>query len=173
MSNYSINFDEKSHLNNSKIMQEIIDELNQIITYSKDDIITKTLNTSITKLNYVLLESQKIIDTIKKDYSSLKNTIEELKSKKTSINNQEIKFDYGKYIGQVENGVAHGKGVFNYDSGSKYEGDWENGKKNGKGLFFYNKDIFKGDKYDGNWVNDKQEGKGLYLFNDGDMYEGK
>ena len=175
MNKDSKTFDENSFLNNNKILLEIITDLNQLINNSKEDIILKIINTSITKLNYVINETNKNISTIKQQYSIFNQTIQGLREKNKNNNqiiNQEIKFDYGKYTGQVENGVANGKGVFDYNSGSKFEGNWKNGKKEGKGLYFYNNEGYKGDKYDGDWEEDKQDGIGKYFFDDGDMYEG-
>jgi len=44
-------------------------------------------------------------------------------------------FRGGKYEGDVENGVPHGKGVLVYSKTShKYEGEWNNGRAHGKGV---------------------------------------
>jgi hypothetical protein len=41
----------------------------------------------------------------------------------------------GKYEGDVENSVPHGKGTLTYSrTGHKYEGEWKNGKAHGKGI---------------------------------------
>jgi len=41
----------------------------------------------------------------------------------------------GKYEGDVENGVPHGRGVLTYSrTGHKYEGEWRNGKAHGRGV---------------------------------------
>ena len=41
----------------------------------------------------------------------------------------------GKYIGQVVNGLAEGKGIAYFNNGDKYEGDCKNGKADGRGIF--------------------------------------
>ena len=48
------------------------------------------------------------------------------------INNQEMKVINGRYIGQVVNGIAEGKGIKYFDDGDRYEGDFRNDKKEGK-----------------------------------------
>ncbi|KAL0485610.1 phosphatidylinositol 4-phosphate 5-kinase PIP5K [Acrasis kona] len=46
-----------------------------------------------------------------------------------------ILFRGGKYEGDVENGVPHGKGVLVYSkSNHKYDGEWRNGRAQGKGV---------------------------------------
>ena len=165
------NFDESKYSINDKILLEIIDELNQLKNYSKDSLITKTLEGAINKINYIITENKKKLGLIKNDISSLNKQIEEL-TIKNPIDNKELQFEEGKYIGQVVNGLQEGKGTFKYNSGSIYEGDWKNGKKEGKGIFYCKKEPFQGHRYDGEWKNDKQEGKGIYFFTLGDMYEG-
>ena len=66
-----------------------------------------------------------------------------------NINKQELKFDDGKYIGQVVNGLVEGK--------------W---------AWYGFKEPFIGDRYEGEWRNDKKEGKGIYYYKDGNIYEG-
>ena len=63
-----------------------------------------------------------------------------------NINNQELKFDNGKFIGQVVNGKAEGKGIWYGYSGDRYEGEWRNNKMEGKGIYYYNNAPWKGDR---------------------------
>ena len=167
------NFDKK-YSNNENILLEISNELTQLKNYSKDNLIIKTLDTSIMKINYIINENKKNLESIKNDISSLYKTIEALKSNNNNktLENKELKFDEGKYIGQVENNLQEGTGTFYYTSGSIYKGEWKKGKKEGKGNFYCNKEPFNGDRYEGNWKNDKQDGKGTYFFKDGDIYDG-
>ena len=53
------------------------------------------------------------------------------------INNQEIKFEDGRYVGQVVNGKAEGKGILYFNNGAKYEGDWRNNVPEGKGILYF------------------------------------
>ena len=64
---------------------------------------------------------------------------------------KEIKYNDGKYVGQVVNGKAEGKGIRYWDDGERYEGDFKNGKIEGKGIYYYN----NGDRYEGNFKNNK------------------
>ena len=40
-----------------------------------------------------------------------------------NIKNMEIKYDNGRYVGQVVNGLKEGKGIVYYNDGDRYEGD--------------------------------------------------
>ena len=44
-------------------------------------------------------------------------------------------YEYGKYIGDYENGKREGNGIFYYNDGDKYEGEYVNNKREGKGIF--------------------------------------
>ena len=86
-----------------------------------------------------------------------------------NINNQqELKFDNGRYVGQVVNGLREGKGIIYFNNGDRYEGDFRNGKSEGKGIYYYN----TGDKYEGDFRNDKREGKGIMYYHNGDRMMG-
>ena len=91
------------------------------------------------------------------------------------------------YIGPLNNGKMHGKGIIYFkNSDIKYKGDFVNDKKEGMGkYFFYQQEMFvienekifyfiKGDYYYGQWKNDKMNGKGiLVLKGDRIKYEGE
>ena len=109
-------------------------------------------------------------------FTLLQNKFNRL-SKKFDINNinnqQELKLDIGRQVGQVVNGLREGKGIeYNDDDGDRYEGDFRNDKKEGKGIEYYNREPSKGDRYEGEWRNGIAEGKGVYFNNNGDRYEG-
>ena len=164
---------EKKYSTNENLLLEISNELSQLKNFSKDSLIIKTLDTAIMKINYIINESKKNLESIKKDFSSLYQKINEFQSNNNKTSqNKELKFDEGKYIGQVENNLQEGFGTFYYTSGSIYEGEWKKGKKEGIGKFYCNKEPFDGDRYEGNWKNDKQDGKGTYFFKEGDIYDG-
>ena len=83
-------------------------------------------------MNYIINENKKNIDLIRNDISSILKKFDELKINNT-INNQQLKRMNGKYIGQVVNGLAEGKGIW-YGTkelyvGDRYEGDWRNNKQ--------------------------------------------
>ena len=154
------NLNNKIYSNNNNILLEIINDLNKVINNSKDDLSIKILGNVINKINYIINENKKNLQLLRNDISSLYNQMnkrfDELKI--NNINKQEIKTIDGKYIGEVVNGLAEGKGTFYGDNGDRYEGDFRNDKQEGKGIYYFN----SGDRYEGEWRNGKQEGKGIY-----------
>ena len=115
----------------------------------------------------------------------------------TNKNHGYVKFidDNGYcYIGQVVNGLKHGKGTLYYKSEiDKYEGYWVNDKREGNGKHTYeNGDYYIGQyknnlkhgkgtlyfkngkiKYQGDYFNGKIEGNGKYYFKNGEYYIGQ
>ena len=150
----------KINTNNDDILLETINELNKLKVCCKDDLIIKTLDDIIKKINDIITENKKKFELIKNDISEFYKKFEESKIN-TNLNNKELIFEEGKYIGQVMNGLPEGKGIFYYKNGSRYEGEFKNGKKDGIGIYFYEQEPFKGNRYDGGWKDNKQEGKGL------------
>ena len=158
------NLNNKIFSNNNNLLLEIINDLNQIMNYSHDNLIIKNIGNAINKINYIINENKKNFETIRNDIS-LMNANMNKRFDELSINNikkEELKFKDGKYIGQVVNGLAEGKGIFYGNSGDRYEGDWKNDKREGKGIYYYNSGAWKGDRYEGEWRNHKKEGKGIY-----------
>ena len=96
-------------------------------------------------MNYIVNENKKNFQLIRNDitllYNQMNKRFDELKIN-NKINNQEIKFEDGRYIGEVVNGLAEGKGTW-----------------------YGTKEPFIGDRYEGEWRNDKFEGKGIYIIN--------
>ena len=76
-----------------------------------------------------------------------------------NINKQEIKRNDGKYVGQVVNGIAEGKGIAYFINGDKYEGEWRNNKKEGKGIYYFK----NGDREMGDYLNGNPIGKHITL----------
>ena len=98
------------------------------------------------------------------------------------------------YIGNILNGLKHGKGIhyykngkikidgnfvndklegdgaYYYEDGEFYKGQWKNDLKYGKGIEYYKNGIIK---YEGDFVNDKPEGFGKYVYSDGVFYIGQ
>ena len=56
-----------------------------------------------------------------------------------------------RYVGQMKNGLMHGKGIITYVSGIKHKGEFSEGKKNGLGRVFY----IGGMTFEGNFKNDR------------------
>ncbi len=89
----------------------------------------------------------------------------------------------GCYVGEVDNGKRHGKGIFTIANGTQWEGEWENDQlvgtvkmrdhkggeyegiiknyqKNGFGKYTWKT---TGNRYEGTWKNDKRAGKGKFF----------
>ena len=180
----------QEYTDNNNILLEIVDDLQQLKSKSNDDLITEGLTNIINKINGIIDSNKKnleILESLKTQFSSLYQKLDELK-----VNTEELIYEDGRYVGQVVNGLAEGKGIayFNngdqyegecskgkaegrgmksWANGDKYEGDYRNDKKECKGIYYYN----NGDKYEGDWKNGKREGKGIYYYNIGDRYEGE
>ena len=82
-----------------------------------------------------------------------------------NINKQQLKFKDGKYIGEVVNGLAEGKGIKYYNNGNRYEGEWRNGKLEGKGIKYFN----NGDRIMGDYSNGEPIGKHIIFTKNGEV----
>jgi len=169
----------QTYSNNNNILLGIINELNQIINSSHENLTIKRISDVIIKMNFIINENKKNHESIMNQFTILQNKFDRL-NQKLNINNinnqQELKgITNGhnwRYVGQVVNGLREGKGILYGDNGDKYEGDFRNDKKEGKGIYYWNIEPFKGDRYEGDFKNDKKEGKGFMYYHDGDRYEG-
>ena len=98
------------------------------------------------------------------------------------------------YIGNVRNGLKHGKGkefdkngniIYEgdfyldkyegkgkkiYESGNYTIGEFKDGLRNGKGIHYYKNGNIK---YEGDFVNDTFEGEGKYIYEDNEYYIGE
>ena len=171
MENNLFNLNEKIYSNNNNILVEIVNDLQQLMNSSKDNLVIKTLGLIINKMNYIIKENQKNLELIRKDILSLHKRFDNL-SIKDNANIQELITEDGKYIGPVVNGLAEGRGVWFGTKepfiNDRYEGDFRNNKKEGKGIYYWN----DGERYEGDVRNGKPEGKGVYFFANGNRYEG-
>ena len=122
----------------NNILLEILKDLNQLINYYKDNFSIKIVGNVINKINYIINENKKNLQLLRNDISSLYNQINKRfdKLEINNINKQELKFNDGKYIGEVVNGLAEGKGTWYGNNGDRYEGEWRNDKKEGKGIYY-------------------------------------
>ena len=161
----------QTYSNNNNILLGIINELHLIANSSHENLTIKRISDIIIKMNFIINENKKNMGLIMNQFTKLENQISQLSQslKKNNINNQqELKFDNRRYVGQVVNGLPEGKGIDYGNNGDKYEGDFRNGKPEGKGIYYFH----FGDRYEGEWKNGKKEGKGIYYFHFGDRYEG-
>ena len=70
-----INLNKTLYSNNNNILFEIVEDLNKLMDYSKDDLIIKILGESINKINIIINENKKYFNLIRNDISSLSNQI--------------------------------------------------------------------------------------------------
>ena len=165
--------------NNNNLLLGILNDLQQVINNTHDNLIIKRIGDIIIRMNFAINENKKNYQSIMQQFSlmqqqlyQINRNIKHMNINTNTINNQELMYPGGKYVGQVVNGMAEGKGIWYgtqaHYMGNKYEGEWKNNKQEGKGIFYYN----NGDRYEGDWKNGKKEGKGILYFNNGNRYEG-
>jgi hypothetical protein len=76
----------------------------------------------------------------------------------------EYKYSNGnRYVGILENGLPHGKGVITAPNGNRYEGTVSQGQIVGYGIFYYT----NGNRYEGDVSNGVQNGNGTFYYNGG------
>jgi hypothetical protein len=63
-----------------------------------------------------------------------------------------------KYVGGFRDGLMHGKGTYNWSSGSQYVGDFSDGMMHGKGTYTWT----NGSHYIGEYRNNKKNGFGVF-----------
>ena len=159
---------------------------------------TDSFDELLKKLNFPIVDHAKIfIEKYKKKYKLIEQllTMEE-DEKNKSLRWAKIKKENGVYLGEVEQNLPQGRGLFIYngkegeylqyvgyfDNGEKnnygklyneegkliYEGEYNNGLRNGEGTYYY----ARGLKYEGNFVNGFREGHGIFYWEDGTRWEG-
>ena len=114
MDNDILNLNNKIYSNNNNILLQIINDLNQLINSIHDNIIIKRINDIINKMNYIVNEKKKNFELIRNDITLLEKKINKRFDKleiNNKMNNQEIKFSNGRYVGEVVNGIKEGKGI--------------------------------------------------------------
>lgn len=84
------------------------------------------------------------------------------------------------YLGEIQNGVPQGKGIYWFENGDVLEGEWRvqatstysslvlNGKANGVGLVELGDGVYWGE-----YKNGSQNGYGIYLYDSGNWYAGE
>ena len=132
--------------NNSNILLEVVNNLTQLKNSTQDELMIKGLDDAINKINGFLGTYNQQLEEISKKIESADNAV--------NIVKEEIKYEEGKYVGQVSNGLPEGKGESLFDNGDKYEGECKDGKAEGKGI----KQWINGDKYEGEYKKDRRDG---------------
>ena len=105
----------QTYSNNNNILLGIINELHQIANSSHENLTIKRISDVIIKMNFIINENRKTRELIINQFNKLENKFDQL-SKKIYINNinnqQELKGEDWRYVGQVVNGLREGKGIF-------------------------------------------------------------
>ena len=74
-----------------------MNDLQQLMVYSKDNLIISTLKNTINKINYIINDNRKnlelIVTDVNKMYNQMNKQIDDLKNNNTNNNNQELQFD--------------------------------------------------------------------------------
>ena len=94
---------------------------------------------SIKQLNLFESEDDKNVEDTQEKSEDDKNEV-----KTINIENE------GRYIGEIKNGLRHGKGKMIYSNGNIYEGNWLNDLFDGKGNYLHKK---YGQNTSGDWEN--------------------
>ena len=159
------NLNNQIYSNFNNLLIGIVNDLQQIINNTHDNLIIKRIGDLINKMNFIINENKKNIELIINHISLLQNQInkqfDELKINNINNNKEIIQYN-GRYVGQVVNGLKEGKGIIYFNNGDRYEGDFRNDKFEGKGIYYKS-----GDRYEGDYRNGKREGKGIYYYNNG------
>lgn len=114
-------------------------------------------------------------DSVQKAISAQNQKIKELEEKLAAPpEKQFISFYNSKgnkvyYMGETQEGKAHGEGIGIWRTGSRYEGEWKANKRHGEGVFEW-KD---GERYEGQYRNDMRHGQGTYYWSNGEKFQGE
>ena len=155
----------KIYSNNNNLLMELISQLQNLINTTSDANIIQNISNAINKGFFIINENRRITEQIKIDINLIYNRLKFYEQNYTINNinnNKELLFNDGKYVGQVVNGVAEGKGTWYGINGDRYEGDWKFNKREGKGIYYFN----NGNRYEGDYKNGIRDGrwKGDWLF---------
>ena len=79
-----------------------------------------------------------------------------------------IRLADGVYTGETSDGLPHGEGAIEYDSGDGYEGSFAAGQREGYGVYTF----ANGDRYEGSFAAGQRNGEGTYTYAGGAVYTG-
>ena len=128
----------KIYSSNNNLLLSIINDLQQVINNTHDNLIIKRIGDIINKTNFAINENKKNYQSIMQQFSLMQQQLSQINQNIkniNTINNQELKFGDGKYIGQVVNGSAEGKGIWYDDNGNSLKVSGEMIKKKEKEFF--------------------------------------
>jgi len=80
------------------------------------------------------------------------------------------KEDFGKYVGDIENGKPNGQGTVTHSSGEKYVGEWNDGEQTGQGTLNWGKNKYV---YVGEFEKGIFNGQGKMTLPDGSVNVGE
>ena len=141
MNQDTFSLNNKVYSNNNNLLFGIINDLQQVINNTNDNLAIKRIGDIITKMNFIINENKKNTQLIMKQFALLRNQNAQVQNQLAqmnknianlninNINNQEIRYNDGRYVGQVVNGLREGKGIYYYPNGDRYEGEWRNDKR--------------------------------------------
>ena len=151
---------------NSELIKKIISEKLIEIYFSSDQVILDLVSGKILqhlKNNSEILSYLKGTKRIINFVESIKTEMPKWKTTKSSKqlnlfesedDKNEVKTinieNEGRYIGEIKNGLRHGKGKMIYNNGNIYEGNWLNDLFDGKGNYLHKK---YGQNTSGDWEN--------------------
>ena len=133
-------FNNKIYSNNNNLLFGVINDLQQINNITNDNSVIKKVGDIIMKVNFIINENKKNTELIINHITLLQNQMKQMNKKFdglkfnniNQINNKEIKYKSGRYIGQVVNGIPEGKGIYYYNNGDRMMGDYFDDNQIGK-----------------------------------------
>ena len=141
--NKEIDFDEKEIQNKEKVKLGVKRRRLRKVIENEVDKDKTEINLNENEDNEeIILKNKKLKTKIKKFKRHINEIVKKVKdillkiedSKNVNLGEfninivQELNHEYGKYIGNVHNGLPEGKGIMYFNNGDRYEGDWKNGK---------------------------------------------
>ncbi len=115
------------------------------------------------KANVRMLSLKDSLQKYRYAVDSLQRTKKELLQLKDPRGNSFV------YLGPIQNGKAHGKGVGVWRDGGMYEGHWQDNLRHGQGQFEW----ADGEVYKGSYEKGKRSGEGTYIWTSGQKYVGE
>ena len=114
------NLNNKIYSNNNNLLLGIVNDLQQIINNTHDNLIIKRIGDIINKMNFIINDNKKNTQLIINHISSLENKMnglnkkfDQLNIKNNQLNNQIVNYNYGeRYVGQIVNGIREVKEFF-------------------------------------------------------------